>query len=236
MGRFIHTYPYLMLSLTMLGVFLAWLAFAPRRLRSTSLLGGALAAPFALTSPLFVPPYWNPSRVVVALTGVEDVLFTFAGAGLAWLASIWPVRHRVAFQPRGARVWCRYLAGAACGLAVGHSAWRLGAGHMTASAVAFGVLTALILWRRRDIWPLAVAGSPGYALAYGAVRKLWHLLVPSFGSQWNAAAMWGPTVVGLPLDEVVWAAAFGAAWPVFAACLSDARLEPAAERGAQGCR
>jgi hypothetical protein len=227
MVRFIHTYPYLMLSLTLLGVFLAWLAFAPRRLRSTTLLGGALAAPFALTSPLFVPSYWNPSRVAVALTGVEDVVFTFAGAGLAWLASIWPVRHRVAFQPRADRIWWRYLAGAACGLAVGHSAWRLGAGHMTASALAFGVLTALILWRRREIWPLAVAGSPGYALVYVAALKAWHVTVPSFGSQWNAAAMWGLTVFGLPLDEVVWAATFGLAWPVFAAYLFDARLEPA---------
>lgn len=226
MVSFIHTYPYLMLSLTMLGVFLGALALTPGRCRSVALLSGAFAAPFALTSPLFVPSYWSPSRVAVALTGIEDVVFTFAGAGLAWLASIWPVRHRVAFRPRLERMWWRYLVGAACGLAVGHSAWRLGGSPMTATIMAFCALTAVILLRRRDLWPIALAGIPAYTLTYSAVLKLWHVAVPSFGAQWNPKGLWGPAVFGIPLDEVVWAAAFGLAWPTFAAYLFDARVGP----------
>jgi len=67
---------------------------------------------------------------------------------------------------------------------------------------------------------------------YWAVLKLWHLLVPSFGAQWNSEALWGPTVFGVPLDEVAWAAAFGLAWPLFAAYLFHARLEPASSSSA----
>jgi hypothetical protein len=226
-SQFIHTYPYLMLSLTMLGAFVGALAFTPPRLRSTTMLSGALAAPFALTSPLFVPSYWSPSRVAVALTGIEDLAFTFAGAGLAWLASIWLVRYRLALQPRASRMWWRYAAGAACGLAVAHTGWRLGAPHMAASALAFGALTAVILWRRRVFWRLAAAGSLAYAVLYVVVLKLWYVLVPSFSAQWNAGALWGPMVFGIPLDEVVWATAFGMAWPTFVAYLLDARLQTA---------
>jgi hypothetical protein len=98
---------------------------------------------------------------------------------------------------------------------------------MAASALAFGALTAVILWRRREFWPLAAAGSPAYAVLYVVTLKIWYVLVPSFGAQWNAGALWGPTVLGIPLDEVVWAAAFGMAWPMFAAYLLDARLQPA---------
>jgi hypothetical protein len=226
MVRFIHTYPYLMLSLTMLGVFLSALVFTPSRLRWVTLLSGALAAPFALTSPLFVPSYWSPSRLAVALTGIEDVAFTFAGAGLAWMASIWLVRNRISFQPRPERIWGRWVAGACCGFAVGDASWRLAAGPMTATILAFAVLTVVILWRRRELWPLAVTGALGYALFYLAVLKLWYVLVPGFGAQWNTVALWGPMVFGVPLDEVVWAVAFGLAWPLFAAYLFDARLEP----------
>ena len=226
MVRFIHTYPYLMLSLTMLGVFLGALALTLRRLRSMALLSGMLAAPFALTSPLFVPSYWSPARVAGTLTGIEDVVFSFAAGGLAWLASVWLFRHRVEFQLRPKRMWWQYAAGTACGLAVGHSSWRLGASHMAASAIACGALTAVILWRRRELWRLAVAGALAYALVYVVVLKLWYVLVPSFGTQWNAGALWGPTVFGVPLDEVVWAVAFGLAWPAFAAYLLDARLRP----------
>jgi hypothetical protein len=98
---------------------------------------------------------------------------------------------------------------------------------MTATILAFTVLTVVILWRRRDLWPLAVTGALGYTLVYVAVLKLWYELVPGFGAQWNAVALWGPMVFGVPLDEVAWAAAFGLAWPTFAAYLFDARLRPA---------
>jgi hypothetical protein len=227
MVRFTHAYPYLLLSLTWFGVFVVALAFAPRRLRSVTLLSAALAAPFALTSPLVVPSYWNPSRVAVLLAGPEDVLFACASAGIASLASVRLLRRRIRFWPRTERIWWRYLAGACCGLAIGDSSWRLGATPMTATVMAFGVVAAVLLWLRPELWRLAVSGVPGFALAYFAVLKLWYQLVPSFAAQWNPRGLWGPIVFGVPLDEVVWAAAFGLAWPVFAAYLFDARLEPA---------
>ncbi len=227
MVRIIHAYPYLMLSLTMLSVFLAALAFAPRRLRPLMILSGALAAPFALTSPLVVPAYWSPSRVAVWLAGPEDVLFAFASAGIASMASVWLLRHRIEFQPRTERIWWRYLAGACCGLAVGDTSWRLGGTPMTATIMAFCALTAVILWRRRDLWRLALAGVPGFALLYVGLLKTSYVLIPAFGGQWNPKGLWGPMVSGVPLDEVAWAAAFGLAWPVFAAYLFDARLQSA---------
>lgn len=223
---FIHAYPYLMLSLTMLLAFFVALLFCPREFRSLMVLSGTLAAPFALTSVLVVPEYWNPSRLAVLLAGPEDIVFAFASAGLAWLASVWSLRHRVTFQPRPGRMWWRYVGGAIGGLAVGDLCWQLGGGPIMATITAFGALIAVILWRRREFWPLVLAGVVGYALVYVIALKLWYVLVPGFGAQWNVHALWGPMVLGVPLDEVVWAAAFGAAWPLFVAYLFDARLHP----------
>jgi len=227
MVRFIHTYPYLMLSLTMLGVFLAALALTPMRLRAHALLSGVLAAPFALTSVLLVPSYWDPVRVAVFLAGPEDLLFTFAGGGLASAASVRLVRRPLTLRPSLRRIWWRYVAGAVLGLAAGDTCWRMGGTPMTATVMAFCLLTGVVLVRRPELWSLALAGATSYAAVYAAALKLWHVIVPNFGSQWNPAGLWGPSVIGLPLDELVWAAAFGLAWPTFAAYLFDARLQPA---------
>ena len=85
MTRFVQTYPYLMLSLTMLGIFLLALARSPRQVRGFAALSGLLAAPFALTSFLVVPEYWRPVRIAEFLAGPEDIIFTFASAGTAYL-------------------------------------------------------------------------------------------------------------------------------------------------------
>lgn len=236
MARFIHAYPYLMLSLTMLLLFFVALACCPRPIRPLMVLSGALAAPFALTSVLVVPAYWSPSRLAVLLAGPEDVLFSFASAGLASLASVWLLRHRVAFQPRPERIWWRYVGGAVGGLAVGDLCWRLGGGPMTATVTAFGALVAVILWRRREFWPLFIAGVFGYAIVYVTALKLWYVLVPGFKGQWNIDALWGPVIMGVPLDEIVWSAAFGGAWPLFAMYLFDARLRPARKAMRDGNR
>ena len=228
MIQFVHTYPYLMLSLTMFGIFMIGLGVCPRQFRPTMILSGALAAPFALTSALVVPEYWNPARVAVFLAGPEDIVFTFASASIAWLASVWLLRHRITLLPRPRRMIWRYIGGAVGGLVVGGIGCRLGGSPNTATVAAFSALTLIILWRRRWFWSLAFAGSLGYAILYVSVLKIWYVLVPDFVAQWNSRALWGPVIFGLPLDEIIWAAAFGAAWPVFAMYLFDSKLLPRA--------
>ncbi|HSM52307.1 MAG TPA: hypothetical protein VLA75_12975, partial [Thermoanaerobaculia bacterium] len=58
---------------------------------------------------------------------------------------------------------------------------------------------------------------------YAAVLKGAYLLWPAFPEQWSTAGAWGLSVWGLPLEEIVWAAGGGAAWPLFMAELTGAR-------------
>jgi hypothetical protein len=41
-------------------------------------------------------------------------------------------------------------------------------------------------------------------------------------------------ILGVPLDEIIWGAAFGGAWPMFAMYLFDARLRPALQSNPGG--
>jgi hypothetical protein len=67
-----------------MGVCLAGLWRAPHH-RTPALVSAALCAPSAGFALLFVPAYWHPKLIVAIPVGVEDVLFSFANGGLAWL-------------------------------------------------------------------------------------------------------------------------------------------------------
>lgn len=109
------THPYLAFSLLLLGVFLVGLWTVPQPRRPT-LLAALGSAPSALVSVFFVPEYWQPTRVATLLTGLEDIIFSFATGGTMWLLGAWPMRHRLRFQ--GSTAWAqRYTV---CGLAEVH--------------------------------------------------------------------------------------------------------------------
>lgn len=219
----LSAYPYLALSLALLIIFVAGLIVFQGQ-RRLMLLSGLLSSPYALASISFVPEYWNPVRVANFLTGPEDIIFSFANGGIVWLLSIWLVQRRITLSLQTGRLLRRYIACTSSGVAFILVCRFSGLGVMTSVMVSVVVLGVLLLWRRGELWPLPVAGAIGFTLLYlvlaGAVSVIW----PDFLLQWNADNLWGPSLLRLPLEEVVWAFGYGAVWPLLMAYVFDARL------------
>jgi len=94
-----------------------------------------------------------------------------------------------------------------------------------------------VLIRRPSYCRLAALPAVGFAVLHAATLVVLIDLWPSFGG-WRPDAVWGPAVGGIPLDEIVWAAVFGASWPLVAAYVIDLRFVPAEGReaiGREGC-
>lgn len=224
----VHRQPYLALGLLILGLGLAWLALVPSR--PWVALGAALAAaPFGLFEYVFyVPEYWSPEQWRLSWVGLGDLVFTFAAGGVAWLLATTPVRRRLTVSWGARRVARRFLGCAIIGLALATLIWRAGVPMYLASLLAMWVGWASVVWRHPHLRWLGLVGGPAFAVAYVAVLRLAFDLAPEFRLQWNWATLSGVTWVGVPLEEVLWAATFGAVWPTFMAYVFDARALPVA--------
>lgn len=219
-------YPYMAASLVLLHILLAGLLLASGH-RRLALLSGLLSAPFAMASVFFVPHYWSPVRLADFPAGPEDFIFSFATGGMAWLLAVWPNRRRVTAELSPGRFLGRYLGWTAAGVSLSAVCWYSGFGPMGAAMAGFAVVGTSLLVRRRDLWPLPVAGGAGFSLFYAVFITAAVLAWPDLGMHWNAENLWGPRILAIPLEEIVWAAGFGTVWPLFMGHVFDARLAPA---------
>jgi|TARA_Y100001933_G_scaffold237733_3_gene260904 hypothetical protein len=189
--------------------------------RRQMLVTSALTAALGLTEPLFVPEYWNPPTLfdLAQRTGfdLESLIFAFAAGGLAGSLYEWlfPVRHRSV-----------------------PDAERLGRGHrwhglaLVSPAVVFlplylvdmlnpiyAVIVALALggtftaWCRPDLLPKMLTGS----VLFGALYFLFFVSLvwvhPAYVEQvWNLAGLSGVLLLGVPLEEVLFALGLGFLW------------------------
>jgi len=223
-------YPYLLASVMMLLVFGLGFALVPDHRRSL-FVSASLSAPFAFSSVLFVPEYWNPHRVAYFLAGPEDLVFSFAGGGLIWLLAI----HLVSPRPRvslcARRVACRYLA-----FTVGFFSLVLilviiiGVGVMVAVVASGALLFVVLLALRPDLGRLAVRVGICYCVGYTTFFAGLFLIWPTFLAQWNWDNLTGLTVLSVPVEESVWALVFATCWTLGMGYAFDARLPEGAVR------
>ncbi len=177
-------------------------------------------APFGLTEPLFVPAYWNPPSLfdLAARTGfdIESLIFTFAVGGVA--AVLYSLLTGLGTRP----------------LPLHEKHRPLHRHHYKALAspfIAFPVL-ALLPWN--PIYPGIVAlliGAVATTLCrpdlktktwIGGLLFLGYYVVFLLGLEWtapgyiervwNLTALSGVTLAGMPLEELLWAVAFGLYW------------------------
>jgi hypothetical protein len=215
MTAWVGAYPYLIEGLLLAGGAVFALRALPRGQRTAALWSGWLLMPFSLTGILFEPEYWNPQRLLGGPIGPEDLLFTFGSGAWAWILS-----SSATFRPcRGVlapgRSAARYAAGILGGLAAGVLCRLCGAGPMTAAIVAIALVGMGTSLSTNRTWRQWAAGLLGFTIAHTLVLKVIYHLNPAFALQWNAPNLWGVWVWGIPLEEIVWAAACGAVWPGF---------------------
>lgn len=212
-------YVWLIWSSAFLVPWAAVYAVFPRH-RRAMLWASLFTAPFGLTEPLFVPEYWSPPSLVdlAQKTGfdVESLIFCFGISGIgAVLYNLVTGRELVAI-PAAERSRAHH---------------RL---HRWAQAAPFLVFPMLYLLPWNPIYPAIVAMVVGAATTtlcrpdlgqkmwIGAIIFVGYYAVFLLGlawsvpgyieSVWNLAALSGISIEGMPIEELIFAAAFGAYW------------------------
>lgn len=216
------THPYLVISTLLLA--LSGCALLVRRDQwQPMLLSGVLSATWASTAFFFVPHYWNPARLIVFGIGVEDILYSFANGAIVWfLVAAGPYRLALRVRPRPFLM--RYTACVVLGAGVFGTLWRGGVGVMTATLIAVAFVGGVVAWLQRPLRPLALVGAVGSTALYGAILGTALTLWPHLLENWTVGNLWGIYVFNVPLEELAWAAGFGAVWPLLIAYALDVRV------------
>ncbi len=217
-------FPYLGWVLGLLAFLVPLLALFPGREARRAVLSGVLATPFSLTAPAWVPSYWAPSRPLVLLgVGVEDVAASFIVGAAVWLLAFRRVEPAQQW-PATATLIARFLGWTGLGVGVAVIALRAGIGPLPCSLLVAAVTgTAMLLLRPHLLRPALRAALLfplvhwlGLACAYAA----W----PHFRSQWNGIS--GIDVLGVPVEEVVWATTTAFTWALFAGSVLGLQVAP----------
>jgi hypothetical protein len=203
------------------------IAFLWRGQRSMIALSALLAAPHALSAVLLVPHYWQPRSVLLLGIAIEDILFMIGVGGMAWIFSASSVRQRlrITLDPRG--ITNRYLCVLAGCMAVGFFLSAVpGRWRMTAVLLTMAVVVVLAVAVRRELWPMAAAGFVLSGASYSLAMIVGSLAWPEFMDLFRTENLWGTKVVGVPVEEIVWAFLFGPSWALVTALIVDARVAP----------
>jgi len=236
---FLRTYPYMAWSLLVLGAFALTLAACPARHRRGAILGGLLALPCALSGALLCvllyltgegalseeTVYWAPVRIgspPIPL-GVEDFVYSFAAGGIAWILAIGKVRDRLVLRPRHRQVLVRLGLAHACGLLLAAAACETNARPMSCLLAPAVIVGMAVLAVRPRNWRIAARGAAGFTIFQFLLLKALFVAAPEFRASWNTDSLWGPALWDVPLDEIAFAATFGAVWPLFVSHALDGR-------------
>jgi hypothetical protein len=223
------SHPYLFGSLAIGVAALASVAAAPRYIRRSAWTAALLSAPFTLVS-LDYGAYWHPSRLGGLRLGLEDLLLSVASGVFLWSLPAGWSSGLVQLQMDWAVMLRRYAAVTLAGAVMVGIFRGLGANPSLALTVTMAAVSLGILVLHASYWRLAMAGSMAYLTLYLAILKCSWSAFPEFLSAWNWAGLCGVTVLGIPLEEIGWAAGYGAVWPLIMAYALQARTEPAGEK------
>jgi hypothetical protein len=213
-------YAYVLLS-TVLAAGWALLYGAREDLRPQMLRISLATTALGLTEPLFVPAYWNPPTLfdLARRTGfdVESLVFSFAVGGIVFaaydtLVGTAPVESLDAERQD---VRHRYhlpavLAAPAVFFAL------LGATAMNPIyAAALGLLAGFVatLFCRPDLRTKMLISGALFLAFYFMVFAIFDLVFPGYVTAvWNLRVLTGVRVLGVPLEELMFAFTFGLYW------------------------
>lgn len=212
-------YVWLVWSSAFLVPWLAAYAAFPHH-RKAMLWASLFTAPFGLTEPIFVPEYWSPPSLfdLARTTGfdIESLIFCFGIGGMGAVLYNLVTGQRLRDVPAAERSSPRHKL------------------HHWALATPFIAFPFLYPFPWNPIYPSILAMTLGAIAAMlcrpDLARKTWvgallflgyyavFLLglewsAPGYiGRVWNLSALTGLTIAGFPIEELLFAAAFGAYW------------------------
>ena len=185
----------------------------------------ALASvPFAWTELLFYPTYWKPKflfdLIDVIGFGIEDVLFVVGLAAFSSTSWAFASGQTLREHGEGSRSALERTSAALsmlslCFAMVG-GFWLLGVEMIYAAPSIMLLLGGVILARRPDLWRAALGGACITTSVYTGACLLLAALIPHvFQLDWNTDRFLDIFILGIPLEEILYAAAAGFIAPLF---------------------
>ena len=212
-------YEWLIFALIWDAVWLALYVSKPH-LRRKMLWVSAFTALTGLTQPIFVPRYWTPPSLFnMAATShfdVESLIFSWGvgGIGSAIYEAVLNVRHRkMDASDLRRESWGMHLFSLSI-MPVVVLLWLLFTGIHPIYCVSIGLFLGAIaaVACRPDLAGKTLLGGLLFMGMYFVLFFLVILVFPSFIKAWNLQALSGILVLGVPLEELMYASAFGMMW------------------------
>jgi hypothetical protein len=220
----------------LVGALIFWVAWVAcsilgKMYRSEIRWGTLIAAPMALTSLLFVPQYWTPpslfdldQRIRV---GIEDFLWAAAVGGIASVVGEIFLKERLGAirKSRHKRHYAPFVLVVVVFVALYFGLhWKT----MNATIISFAVGALVLGYLRRDLVPLMLSSALSFTVLYFVLFLCLLLLYPQFVQRYyNLSNLLGIYVLGVPIEELLFAATGGAIWSVAYEYVFGYRLEAA---------
>lgn len=222
---FLGMFPYLILSLVLFLIFTLGLTIIPVRFKRAISISALLSAPTSFTSFVFVPGYWNPKRIVPYEIGPEDVIFSFSTGGIIWLFIILiiSIKYDVRYNER--ILFKQYAGFLFYGSLLYFLMWLTRVDIMLATIITVFIIGIWILLQRPNYMILGIIGGLVFTVFYFCILKSFFVMFPEFPGQWSLEELYGIKLLGIPVEELMWAFATGAVWPLIVAWSLNVQLD-----------
>jgi len=221
-------YPYLVASLVLLTISMTGYWVFPDR-RGALFLSGLLSMPSSLTTFYFVPEYWQPIRLFDFPLGIEDIFFSFSTGMIAWF--LMEVRHGNAISETGwSSVLPRYFKVLALGIAMIFLMRKIPIMVMNQALIGITIIGVILSWNRWRTLPAAMLAGTAFSIFYTLFMAMIFVIFPDFSIQWTHSNLFGFSILGIPVEESLWAFIFGVCWVIVMVFVFNTKISVSSDR------
>lgn len=203
---------YLLGSLILLAIWII-IYIRQKKLRKEMLIASILVTPAALSEVFFVPTYWLPDTIGNPKLSIEDLIFSFAVGGIIAVTYELFMGRKIRHQ----RLCNCYKGEVFHGLILGVGVAAVFLVYLMLKinfmyAVYIGIVVNIVLMvvTRPDLVGKILYSGLLFGSFYFIFFALFTIFVPGFFRHWNFNNLSGIVLLGVPLEEIIWAVGAGA--------------------------
>ncbi len=206
-----------------LGILIVWVLvwLVKPKLRKEMFWASLFTMPFGLTEPLFVPEYWSPPSLfgLAVKTGfdIESLIFSFAigGIGAVLYETLVKTRHQKLskheMHSKRHRFHLLALFSPAIIFLILQMINKFNPIYSASIAMFLGGIAAILC--RPDLKKKIWLGGLAFVTLYFGLFIMFNLAYPGLVQRiWNLSAISGILLLGVPLEELMFAFTFGMLW------------------------
>ncbi len=220
-----------------LGLIIIWLFVYMfyREARKRMLWASVLTMPFGLTEPLFVPEYWHPPSLfdLAHRTGfdIESLIFCFGigGLGIILYDLIFKVEHQEMapeerhYHRHRFHIWTLLSPFIVFPLLFFFTDWN----PIYPATISMFLAGLAALWCRPDLKAKIWVGGLLFLIFYTVYFLSLGLLAPGYVEKvWTLSAISGIELIGIPIEELIFAFTFGMLWSSYYEHLTWKKIKP----------